>query len=106
PAIRLVLAGRAGWGAAEVDDAVAASGIADRVIRRGYVGDDELPSLLRGAAAVAYPAFTEGFGLPALEAMACGVPLVTTSDSVLADVAADAAVLVPPGDEDTLADAL
>jgi glycosyltransferase involved in cell wall biosynthesis len=104
--VRLVLAGRPGWGTDEVDAAIAAAGVTDRVVRLGFVADDELPRLLRGAAAVAYPSFEEGFGLPALEALACGAPLVTTAGTAMAEVVGDAAVLVPPGDDDALADAL
>jgi glycosyltransferase involved in cell wall biosynthesis len=106
PDVKLVLAGRPGWGAGEVDEAIARTGTGDRVVRLGFVGDDELPGLLRGASVVAYPSFEEGFGLPALEALACGAPLVTTAGTVMAEVAGDAAALVPAGDDDALVEAL
>ncbi len=102
----LVLAGGRGWGADAVDRAVAEAGLDDRVIRTGYVEDAAVPVLLRAATVVAYPALYEGFGLPALEALACGAPLVTTEGTAMAEVAGDAAVLVPPGDPVALADAL
>ena len=72
----------------------------------GYVADEAVPALLRNAAAVAYPSLDEGFGLPALEALSCGAPLVTTKGTAMAEVAGDAALLVPPGDVDALAGAL
>jgi glycosyltransferase involved in cell wall biosynthesis len=106
PAVRLVLAGRPGWGADEVDAAIAAAGMTDRVVRLGYVPEAVVPALLRRAAVVAYPALEEGFGLPALEALACGAALVTTSGSAMEDVVEDASVLVPPGDEAALTEAL
>lgn len=106
PDLSLVIAGRHGWGAAEVDRAVAGSGLADRIHLLGYAHPDLLPALYREAAVVAYPSHAEGFGLPALEALACGAPLVTTTGTPMADVAGDAAVLVPPGDDEALADAV
>ncbi len=104
--LRLVLAGRDGWGTDAVRAAVAASGVATRVVRVRWVPDEALPALFRQAAVVAYPSLQEGFGLPALEALACGAPLVTTFGSPMAAVAGDAALVVPPGNPGALAWAL
>jgi glycosyltransferase involved in cell wall biosynthesis len=104
--LRLVLAGGVGWGTGPVDAAIAQARHGSRIVRTGYVSDDAVPALLRQAAAVAYPALEEGFGLPALEALACGAPLVTTSGSAMEEVAGPAALLIEPGDADGLAGAL
>jgi glycosyltransferase involved in cell wall biosynthesis len=104
--VRLVLAGRRGWGTRPVDEALAATRHRDRITWTGYVQDDAVPSLLRKASAVAYPSLSEGYGLPALEALACGAPLVTTRDTAMAELAGDAATLVDRGDPEGLADAL
>jgi glycosyltransferase involved in cell wall biosynthesis len=106
PDLRLVITGGDGWGTAAARDAVAASGVASRVVRPGYLPAAVLPALLRRAEAVAYPSRYEGFGLPALEALACGAPLVTTQGSALQEVVGDAALVVPPGDVAALAGAL
>ena len=106
PDLRLVLAGNDGWGAAAMRDAVASSGVASRILRPGYVADDLVPALFRQAEVVAYPSLVEGFGLPALEALACGAALVSTTGSAVEEVAGDAALLVTPGDVDMLTDAL
>jgi glycosyltransferase involved in cell wall biosynthesis len=106
PDLRLVIAGGTGWGGTAVRDAVAASGVATRILRPGYIDAAMVPALFRQAEAVAYPSFVEGFGLPALEALACGAALVTTSGSAMEEVVEDAALLVPPGDDGALADAL
>ena len=106
PDLQLVLAGGRGWDDGAVDAAIEASGVARRIVRTGYLDDDAVPALMRRARAVVYPSFEEGFGLPALEALACGAPLVTTSGSSIEEVVGDAALLVPPGDDAALADAL
>jgi glycosyltransferase involved in cell wall biosynthesis len=106
PYTRLVLAGGRGWGWPAAEAAIAASRHRDRIDVLGFVPNERVPALLRGAAAVAYPSLEEGFGLPALEALACGAPLVTTSGTAMAEVTGDAALLVPPGDTAELAGAL
>jgi glycosyltransferase involved in cell wall biosynthesis len=102
----LVLGGPPGWGMAETERALAAARHPERIVRTGYLPDQAVPALLRGASVVAYPALEEGFGLPALEALACGAPLVTTEGTAMAEVARGAALLVPPGDVSALAGAL
>jgi glycosyltransferase involved in cell wall biosynthesis len=102
----LVLGGQTGWGMAETERALAAARHPERIVRTGYLPDDAVPALLRQSAVVAYPALEEGFGLPALEALACGAPLVTTEGTAMAEMAGGAALLVPPNDVTGLADAL
>ncbi len=106
PDALLVLAGGDGWGADAVVQAIERFGLASRVVRTGYVPDTTVPALLRSAVAAVYPALYEGFGLPALEALACGIPLVTTTGTAMEEVAGTAAVLVPPGDGAALAEAI
>jgi glycosyltransferase involved in cell wall biosynthesis len=106
PDLRLVLAGGDGWGLHAVRDAIVGSGVATRIVRTGYLPDEALPALYRRAAAVAYASREEGFGVPALEALACGAPLVTTTGSALEEVVDDAALTVTPGSSSELADAL
>jgi glycosyltransferase involved in cell wall biosynthesis len=104
--VRLVLAGPDGWGAEALAEALARSPVADRVTRLGWVDDGARADLLAGASVLAYPSRYEGFGLPPLEAMAAGVPVVATAVGGVPEVVDDAAVLVPPSDVDALADAL
>ena len=85
---------------------VAKAQAGERIRRLGYVADDDVPALLRRARVVVYPSLEEGFGLPALEALACGAPLVTTSGTPMAEVAGDAALLAAPGDPPALAAAI
>jgi glycosyltransferase involved in cell wall biosynthesis len=102
----LVLGGQIGWGLAGIEQALAAARHGDRIIRTGYLPDAAVPALLRRSTVVAYPALEEGFGLPALEALACGSPLITTEGTAMAEMAQGAACLVRPGDDAGLADAL
>jgi len=97
-----VLAGGEGWGSDQVRDAVAASGVPTRVLRPGYLPDSAVAPFFRRAAVVAYPSLDEGFGLNALEALACGAPLVTTTGSALDEVVGDAALTADPEDIETL----
>jgi glycosyltransferase involved in cell wall biosynthesis len=104
--LSLVIAGGRGWGAAAVDEAIAQARSRERIRTTGYVDDEEVAILMRRSAVVAYPALEEGFGLPALEALASGVPLVTTAGTSMAEVAGEAAVLVGAGDRGALAEAI
>jgi glycosyltransferase involved in cell wall biosynthesis len=106
PELRLVLAGPDGWGARALDAALSAASFARRVVRLGYVSEARRAELLDGAAVFAYPSLYEGFGFPPLEAMAAGVPVVTTDAGALPEVVGDAARLVPAGDPVALARAL
>jgi glycosyltransferase involved in cell wall biosynthesis len=104
PDLQLWLAGPAGWGEDELKAAIDAARHRDRIRRLGWV-EDRL-ALLAGAEVFAYPSRYEGFGLPPLEAMAAGVPVVATAAGAVPEVVGDAAVLVPAGDVDALAGAL
>ena len=106
PDLHLVIAGPDGWG---VEALTAARGQAihrRRIHRIGWVTDPQRVALLRGAAVFAYPSLYEGFGLPPLEAMAVGTPVVTSAAGALPEVLGDAARLVPPHDAEALAGAL
>jgi len=99
----LVLVGPEGWNE-DLDRLIAP--VRSRVRVLGFVPPNELGPLYAGAAVFCYPSLREGFGLPVLEAMAQGTPVVTSSDTSTAEVGGDAAVLVDPLDEDAIADAL
>jgi len=103
---QLVIVGRKLWLANEVFAEVNKQEWGRDVIVTGYVADEDLPAFYRSASAFVYPSLFEGFGIPPLEAMACGTPVVTSNTSSLPEVAGDAALLIDPYDEQELANAL
>lgn len=102
----LVIAGGRGWLDEPIYRAVREHGLEGRVHFIGFVRDDDLPALYSDAVCLAYPSLYEGIGLPVLEAMACGTPVVTSAISSMPEVAGDAAILVDPYDIDAIADGL
>jgi glycosyltransferase involved in cell wall biosynthesis len=96
PDTQLVLGGMTTFGGSAVDRAIGETGIDDRVRRLAYVPDADLPALYSGAACVAIVSVYEGFGMPALEALACGAPLVASNRGSLPEIVAEAGVLVDP----------
>ena len=103
---RLVLAGAVGFGAAGILERIARSPARARIEMPGYVTSAELASWYARATVFAFPSLDEGFGMPLLEAMAAGTPVVTSNRSALPEVAGDAALLVDPEDTAALAAAL
>lgn len=101
---QLVIAGGRGWLYDDIFAEAAKHGQRVRIL--GFVDDADLPALYRNAVLFAFPSLYEGFGLPILEAMACGVPVVSSNASSLPEVAGDAALLVDPMDTDGLAAAM
>lgn len=102
--LRLVMAGPAKQAAGQVSQAIDRLGLGSRVDLLGHVSKHELGRLYRGAQCLVFPSRYEGFGLPALEAMACGTPVVAARSSALPEVVGDAGVLFDPGDAGALAD--
>lgn len=105
-AYELVIAGAQGWLSEETFRQAAQCSFSSDVRFTGYVPDKHLAALYTGAEVFAYPSLYEGFGLPVLEAMACGTPVVCANTSSLPEFAGDAALLFPPEDPDEIADAL
>ena len=104
--IRLVIAGPPGWGDLSIPEEAARLGIGDRVIATGGLPRPTLRYLMAGALALVYPSLYEGFGIPPLEAMACGTAVITSNVSSLPEVVGDDAVLVDPRSVEELASAM
>lgn len=103
---KLVIAGKKGWLYQEVFDEVLKNGVEDKVIFTGYVSDEHLPYIYSGADMFIYPSIYEGFGLPPVEAMACGIPVITSNCSSLPEAVEDAALLVDPYKVSDIKDAI
>lgn len=103
---RLVIAGREGWMFDPIYARVKAEGIESDVLFLGYIADADLPAVYSLAGLMAYPSLYEGFGIPPLEAMACGVPVVCSNTSSLPETVGDAALMVDPHDTEALAEAM
>jgi len=104
--VKLVLVGGPGWGQEPLDEILDTLKMRDHALFTGFVEDKDLPDLYRGAEMFVYPSLYEGFGLPVLEAMACGIPVITSDRSSLPEVAGNAALLVDPTQPEALATAL
>jgi glycosyltransferase involved in cell wall biosynthesis len=104
--LQLVIVGGEGWMFEDTFSAVAETGLEDRIHFTGFVDDHDLPALYSLASVFAFPTRYEGFGLPVLEAMACGTPVVTTDNSSLPEIVGDAGLLVDAGDFEALAVAM
>ncbi len=103
---KLVLVGRLAARSADLRDRIEGLGLAEHVIQTGWVEDDDLPALYRAADFYVFPSLYEGFGLPMLEAAACGVPVVAARAGSLPEVGGDAAVYFDPRSVDDMADTL
>jgi glycosyltransferase involved in cell wall biosynthesis len=107
--LQVVLAGKEApglLGAQAIDETIRELQLQDTVVKAGHVPDAQLAGLYAGARALAMPSSYEGFGFPVLEAMAVGTPVITSNVSSLPEIAGDAALLIPPGDEQALAGAI
>ncbi len=103
---RAVVVGQDGWRAEEVWELAYRLGVSDRIIRPGYINRENLAAFYSAADAFVFPSRYEGFGIPLVEAMACGCPIVATDTTSIPEVTGDAAALVPLDDAEALAKAL
>ena len=103
PDLSLVLAGAAGWDYGSIfEELTRYPQLKQRIIFTGYVADEDLSPLYSGALVFVYPSFYEGFGLPPLEAMQCGTPVITSNTSSLPEVVGGAGIMLNPSDHEGL----
>jgi glycosyltransferase involved in cell wall biosynthesis len=101
---KLVIVGKKGWKYESIFQTIEKNKLENDIIFTGYVKDEDLPAIYSGASVFLFPSIYEGFGLPVLEAMKCGVPVITTNVSSLPEVAGDAGILIPLDDVGYFAD--
>jgi glycosyltransferase involved in cell wall biosynthesis len=106
PEARLVVAGKKGWHFEEIFRTLHALRLEEFVVFPGYIDEADKPALMRGASIFIYPSLHEGFGVPVLEAMACGVPTIAGNRTSIPEIAGDGAWLIDPGSQQQLVDAL
>ncbi len=102
----MIKEGRGGWMQENFFSKIKDLGLEKEVIITGYIPDDDIPLLFSGAKAYVLPSLYEGFGIPVIEAMACGCPVVTSNLSSLPEIAGNAAILINPYDTDSLAEGI
>jgi glycosyltransferase involved in cell wall biosynthesis len=102
----LVFVGKLGWLYEETLRAIEEHKVSDDVLWTGYVPESDLPALYTGATCFVYPSYFEGFGLPPLEAMQCGAPVIAGNRTSLPEVVGDAGLLIDPFNQQAIADAL
>jgi glycosyltransferase involved in cell wall biosynthesis len=100
---RLVISGSSGWKNGRFYEEIERLSLKDFVIHTGYVPDADLPGLLSMASLFVFPSLFEGFGLPPLEAMACGTPVLSSDNTSMPEICGEAAYYVDPEDEDSIA---
>jgi len=103
---KLVIVGKRGWLYKDICRIVEELKLRNKIIFTGYIQDEDIPPLINGASLFVYPSLYEGFGLPPLEAAACGTPVITSNISSLPEVMGDGAILIDPHDVEGMAEAM
>jgi glycosyltransferase involved in cell wall biosynthesis len=103
---QLVIVGKKGWYFQSIFDLVTKYNLSDSIIFTGFIDEEEKPFIISGAKIFVYPSIYEGFGIPVLESIACGVPTITSNISSLPEVVGDAALLIDPLDETSIFQAI
>lgn len=103
---KLIMVGKKGFGYKKIEEKILRSKFKDSILIKGYVKDKDLPSLYKNAEALIYPSLYEGFGLPALESMAVGTPVITSDIPTIKEVVKDAALLIRPENSNNITKAM
>jgi glycosyltransferase involved in cell wall biosynthesis len=105
-ATSIVIAGRVGWGGIDINEIFIRNKLIDRAYYLGYVSDDHLSRLYKGASIFLFPSLFEGFGLPVIEAMSFGIPVITSNNSAMYEVSKNAAICIDPKNIEEISEAL